>query len=112
VERSLEQLSDLLLRFKHFNQFPLPQEIWIQGQTGQVEAFSNAVRHAHQSLVTAPDFDPLDRGAHWGQSGAPAAAEGPARLAHHQTSLPSDGGNQFRLALHPEGGVSVDAFCQ
>lgn len=107
LESSLEQLSDLLHWFERFNEPPLPPEIWIQGQTGLVEAFSNAVRHAHRplqpkppvevsvtlhsdairidvfdrglpydldgaleivrALVTAPDFDPLDREAHWGQ---------------------------------------------
>lgn len=54
VESSLEQLSELLLWFESFNQLPLSMDLWIQGQTGLVEAFSNAVRHAHHGLVPPP----------------------------------------------------------
>lgn len=139
-ESSLDQLAPLLSWFEQFNQPPLPPEIWIQGQTGLVEAFSNAVRHAHRDmvprppvevdvvlgpegvrievvdrgppydldaaleivrgLVNAPEFDPLDREAHWGhvlllrlrdQHGW-QVTYGPGR----------DGANRFALA-HPLG---------
>jgi serine/threonine-protein kinase RsbW len=54
LESSLENLPELLLWFKSFNRLPLPTPIWIQGQTGLMEAFSNAVRHAHRGLVPPP----------------------------------------------------------
>jgi serine/threonine-protein kinase RsbW len=57
VESSLENLPELLLWFKSFNRLHLPTDIWIQGQTGLMEAFSNAVRHAHQGLVPSPKVD-------------------------------------------------------
>ncbi|KEF43372.1 MAG: hypothetical protein ER33_01105 [Cyanobium sp. CACIAM 14] len=106
VASSLDRLEEVLAWFARLRHPPLPEMLWVQGETALVEAFSNAVRHAHgpladpppveleawlgeaefglvisdhgppfdlrqalddlQGLVDSPDFDPLERGEHWG----------------------------------------------
>lgn len=47
---SLESLGSVLAWFQRFNRRPVPADLWIQAETGLVEAYTNAVRHAHGSL--------------------------------------------------------------
>lgn len=53
-------LTSIPLVLEWFDQFlgaPLPQALWIQGQTALVEGFTNAVRHAHAHLTPPPDVE-------------------------------------------------------
>jgi serine/threonine-protein kinase RsbW len=46
----LESIPQLLIWFDQFNRPPVSHPIWVEGQTALLEGFTNAVRHAHQSL--------------------------------------------------------------
>jgi serine/threonine-protein kinase RsbW len=50
VESDLTAIAQVLRWFEAFRQPPVSQSIWLQGQIALVEAFTNAVRHAHQPL--------------------------------------------------------------
>lgn len=50
----LKDLDKVLAWFDHFQnlaQYPIPENVWLQCQLALVEGFTNAVRHAHQSLA-------------------------------------------------------------
>ncbi|BAU13986.1 anti-sigma regulatory factor, Ser/Thr protein kinase [Leptolyngbya sp. NIES-3755] len=50
VQTELTAISQILAWFGTFQQSPVTQAIWLQGQIGLVEGFTNAVRHAHEEL--------------------------------------------------------------
>ncbi|MBD2092262.1 ATP-binding protein [Microcoleus sp. FACHB-1515] len=57
VETDIHQIPHLLQWFAQFNQPPLSEQLWLQGQIALVEGFTNAARHAHQHL---PRQTPID----------------------------------------------------
>lgn len=50
VQTDLTAIEQILSWFEAFRQAPISQAVWLQGQIALVEAFTNAVRHAHQHL--------------------------------------------------------------
>lgn len=50
VQTDLTAIAQILSWFEAFQQPPVSQAIWLQGQIALVEAFTNAVRHAHAQL--------------------------------------------------------------
>lgn len=54
VESNLSQLPIVVEWFTQFKQSVLPHERWLQANMALIEGFTNAVRHAHHSLRTAP----------------------------------------------------------
>lgn len=57
VFSDLNALNDILEWFEQFNALPITNELWWQCQTVLAEGFTNAVRHAHQSL---PETTPIE----------------------------------------------------
>ena len=83
----LDAIPELLDWFEHHQPAGIDPMVWIQAQTALVEAFTNAVRHAHAALVPPPEVvvsleciggslrlcirdqgDPFDMKAVWSQS--------------------------------------------
>lgn len=50
VQSDLATIAQILKWFECFRQPPLSQKTWLQGQIALIEAFTNAVRHAHAHL--------------------------------------------------------------
>lgn len=50
VQTDLAAIPQILAWFGTFQQAPVSQAIWLQGQIALVEGFTNAVRHAHEQL--------------------------------------------------------------
>jgi serine/threonine-protein kinase RsbW len=50
VQSDLHTIAQILRWFESFRQPPLSQQVWLQAQIALVEAFTNAVRHAHANL--------------------------------------------------------------
>ncbi|MER3434749.1 MAG: serine/threonine protein kinase [Leptolyngbya sp. ERB_1_1] len=50
VQTDLRAIAEILSWFRAFQQPIVTQAIWLQGQIALVEAFTNAVRHAHAQL--------------------------------------------------------------
>ncbi len=50
VPSDLDQVTILADWFAQFRDSPLPDQLWLEAQIGLVEAFTNAVRHAHRDL--------------------------------------------------------------
>ncbi len=50
----LKHIDEVLEWFEHIKQSELPKQIWSQCRLALVEAFTNAVRHAHRDM--APDI--------------------------------------------------------
>ena len=57
VETELEELKEVLQWFENFVFPAIPQKMGWQCEVALVEAFTNAVRHAHQNL---PKTTPID----------------------------------------------------
>lgn len=47
VQTDLSAIPQVLSWFEAFQQAPVSQVVWLQGQIALVEGFTNAVRHAH-----------------------------------------------------------------
>ncbi|MBW4442337.1 MAG: anti-sigma regulatory factor [Plectolyngbya sp. WJT66-NPBG17] len=50
VQTDASAIAKILTWFESFQQAPVSQAVWLQGQIGLIEAFTNAVRHAHAQL--------------------------------------------------------------
>lgn len=50
VQTDLTVIPQVLSWFEAFQQSPVSQVVWLQGQIALVEGFTNAVRHAHAQL--------------------------------------------------------------
>jgi len=50
LETDLRAVEEVLQWFEQFAPPLLPEQVWQQSQIALVEGFTNAVRHAHQSL--------------------------------------------------------------
>ncbi|MGG6270403.1 ATP-binding protein [Leptolyngbya sp. AN03gr2] len=50
VQTDLTAIPQILVWFEPFQQSPVSQAVWLQGQIALVEGFTNAVRHAHEQL--------------------------------------------------------------
>ncbi len=57
VTSDLSSIPTVLEWFEQFRHHPMPEALWIQGQTALVEGFTNAVRHAHAHLAPPPDVE-------------------------------------------------------
>jgi serine/threonine-protein kinase RsbW len=57
VVSDLSSLQIVMDWFDKFLDAPIPEPLWIQGQTALVEGFTNAVRHAHAQLSPAPEVE-------------------------------------------------------
>ncbi len=50
VQTDLNAIAHILSWFGAFQQSPVSQAVWMQAQIALIEAFTNAVRHAHEQL--------------------------------------------------------------
>ncbi|MEP0915227.1 anti-sigma regulatory factor [Leptolyngbya sp. DQ-M1] len=50
VQSDLRAIAQILTWFEAFQKAPVSHAVWLQGQIALVEAFTNAVRHAHELL--------------------------------------------------------------
>lgn len=50
VKTNLNDLNLVLTWFETFNRAEIPRSVWLQCQSALAEAFTNAVRHAHQGM--------------------------------------------------------------
>ncbi|WP_256874945.1 anti-sigma regulatory factor [Nostoc sp. C052] len=50
VASDLDAMATVVEWFDQFNCTPLPYQLWIEGQTGLIEGFTNVIRHAHKHL--------------------------------------------------------------
>ncbi len=57
VPSELEAMTTILEWFDQFNRAPVPEHLWIEGQTGLMEGFTNVVRHAHKHLSSQIHVD-------------------------------------------------------
>ena len=57
LKTDIQLLNQVLAWFEQFNHPPVPYQTWMKCQLALVEAFTNAVRHAHKQL---PPETPID----------------------------------------------------
>lgn len=57
VSSNLREIDQVLLWFEQLHQKPIPKTVWLQCELALAEAFTNAVRHAHDGL---PMETPID----------------------------------------------------
>ncbi|MBD2209599.1 anti-sigma regulatory factor [Nostoc linckia FACHB-104] len=57
VASDINAITTVLEWFDQFNCSPLTDRVWIEGQTGLIEGFTNVVRHAHKHLSPQTPID-------------------------------------------------------
>ncbi|BAY30459.1 sigma-B activity negative regulator [Nostoc carneum NIES-2107] len=57
VASDINAITIVLDWFDQFNCSPLTNRVWIEGQTGLIEGFTNVVRHAHKHLSPQTPID-------------------------------------------------------
>lgn len=57
LQTDLKALPEMLSWFEQLHQPPIAQEIWVRCQIALVEAFTNAVRHAHKHKSSEVPID-------------------------------------------------------
>jgi serine/threonine-protein kinase RsbW len=55
VNSNLDEIESILSWFEQLHDPLLPSTLWMQAKLALVEAFTNAVRHAHAPLLPPPD---------------------------------------------------------